>query len=140
MLIDDKCMSISTILKSPPEWLYFERSGIEQVLINLLDNAVKFTPKFGQIEINGYPYFWERRTSVRTPELVRAERRMSRKVDPNTYRIDVRDSGVGILREQLNTIFEEFTSYSGGSDRSGGGLGLAICRMIMQQHASSPRQ
>jgi signal transduction histidine kinase len=59
---------------------------------------------------------------------------MSRKIDPNTYRIDVRDSGVGILREQLNTIFEEFTSYSGGSDRSGGGLGLAICRMIMQQH------
>ena len=34
----------------------------------------------------------------------------------------------------LDKIFEEFTSYSGGQDRSGGGLGLAICRMTMRNH------
>jgi K+-sensing histidine kinase KdpD len=34
----------------------------------------------------------------------------------------------------LENIFEEYTSYSGGQDRSGGGLGLAICRMIVTQH------
>ncbi len=53
---------------------------------------------------------------------------------PNAYRIDVRDSGSGIPCEHLESIFEEYTSYSGGTDRSGGGLGLAICRMIVDAH------
>jgi signal transduction histidine kinase len=34
----------------------------------------------------------------------------------------------------LSTIFEEYTSYAGGQDRSGGGLGLAVSRMIATQH------
>ena len=39
-----------------------------------------------------------------------------------------------IPAERLEKIFEEYTTYSGGHDRSGGGLGLAICRMIVTQH------
>ena len=53
---------------------------------------------------------------------------------PNAYRIDIRDSGHAIPAEHLDHIFEEYTSYAGGRDRSGGGLGLAICRMIVTQH------
>ena len=34
----------------------------------------------------------------------------------------------------MTRIFEEYTRYAGGSDRSGGGLGLAICRMILTRH------
>jgi len=48
--------------------------------------------------------------------------------------MDIRDSGTPIAPEQLNSIFEEYTSYSAGRDRSGGGLGLAICRSIIDQH------
>ena len=36
--------------------------------------------------------------------------------------------------ENLEKIFEEYTSYSGGQDRSGGGLGLAICKFILNLH------
>ena len=36
--------------------------------------------------------------------------------------------------ENLDKIFEEYTSYSGGQDRSGGGLGLAICKFILNLH------
>jgi two-component system sensor histidine kinase KdpD len=36
--------------------------------------------------------------------------------------------------EHIEKIFEEYTSYSGGQDRSGGGLGLAICRFILNLH------
>jgi signal transduction histidine kinase len=50
------------------------------------------------------------------------------------YRIDVSDTGPGISAEQLEDLFEEHTSYGGSQDRSGGGLGLAICRMILKAH------
>ncbi len=120
-------------VKSPPEALYFDREQIEQVLINLLDNACKFTPKYGSIEVRGYPYFWERRAKLRTT-IINGERRTSRLQTPNSFRIDICDSGPGVPAENLEKIFEEYTSYSGGQDRSGGGLGLAICKLILNSH------
>jgi signal transduction histidine kinase len=80
----------------------------------------------------GYPYFWERRflRGGSAP----AERRVGRVASPNSYRIDIKDTGPGIPAELLNHIFEEYTSYSGPQDRTGGGLGLAICRLIMSRH------
>ncbi len=117
----------------PPQPLYFDREQIEQVLINLLDNACKFTPKYGSIEVRGYPYFWERRAKLKTA-ITNGERRTSRLQSPNAFRIDVCDSGPGVPSENLEKIFEEYTSYSGGQDRSGGGLGLAICKLILNSH------
>ena len=118
---------------SPPEALFFDREQIEQVLINLLDNACKFTPKYGSIEVRGYPYFWERRAKLKTA-ITNGERRTSRQQAPNSFRIDINDSGPGVPSENLEKIFEEYTSYSGGQDRSGGGLGLAICKLILNSH------
>lgn len=111
--------------------LFFEPKQIEQVLINLLDNACKFTPKAGAIEIRGYPYFWERRrqSGIAVPQ----ERRRSGSREPNAYRVDIRDSGTCIPPDQLGLIFEEYVS----SDRSGTGLGLAICRAMITQHSGS---
>jgi hypothetical protein len=63
-----------------------------------------------------------------------AERRRHMIQNANSYRIDIKDSGAPIPQEHLERIFEEYTSYSGGRDRSGGGLGLSICRMIINQH------
>ena len=113
--------------------LLLEPGLIEQVLVNLLDNASKFTPKSGAIAIRGYPFFWERR-QLRHSNFHTGERRghVSRK--PNAYRVDILDSGPPIPAEGLEKIFEEYTSYAGANDRSGGGLGLAICRMIIEQH------
>ncbi len=130
---DSKRIAVSVDLQPDAGGLYLERGQIEQVLINLLDNACKFTPKAGEIEIRGYPSFWERR-SVRHFATPAAERRTQQSRNPNSYRIDIRDSGPRIPREHLDKIFEEYTSYAGGQDRSGGGLGLAICRMIITSH------
>jgi signal transduction histidine kinase len=131
--LEEKHISVAVNLKSPGHPLLFEKAQIEQLLINLLDNASKFTPRNGSIQINGYPFFWDRRRSNAT-HLHSADRRSSQNRSANSYRIDVRDSGPGIPEAQLEQIFEEYTSYSGGNDRSGGGLGLAICRMIISQH------
>jgi signal transduction histidine kinase len=130
---DDKAIAITTDLAGCDHPLYFEAGQIEQVLINVLDNACKFTPRAGAIELHGYPYFWERRTTRSSLPPV-AERRRRTAPDPNTYRIDIRDSGNAIPPEHIDHIFEEYTSYAGGRDRSGGGLGLAISRMIITQH------
>jgi signal transduction histidine kinase len=118
---------------APGSPLYFEASQIEQVLLNLLDNACKFTHRGGTIEVSGYPYFWERRFLLRGSSAP-AERRLNRVSAPNSYRIDIEDTGPGVPPERLNHIFEEYTSYAGPQDRSGGGLGLAICRLIMSRH------
>lgn len=130
----EKHLNITVDLSPSPEPLYFELPQIEQVLINLLDNACKFTPKFGSIEIRGYPFFWERRLDRKSTAPSSGDRRHKDFRVPNVYRLDIQDSGPAIPMVHLNRIFEEYSQYSGGEDRSGGGLGLAICRMIMAQH------
>jgi len=127
-----KRISISTDLDSIPGVLYIEPGEIEQAIINILDNACKYTPRQGDIEIRGYPFFWERRGLQHSPPA--EERRQMDTRTANSYRIDIRDSGPQIPREHLSQIFEEYTSYTGGQDRSGAGLGLAICRMIVTKH------
>jgi signal transduction histidine kinase len=130
---DEKRIAFSLDLCSVEEPLFFERSQLEQVLINILDNACKFTPKQGLVEIHGYPFFWERRRQT-TGGPRKHDRRLSDAHAPNSFRVDIRDSGPGIAAEHLHRIFEEYTSYSGGQDRSGGGLGLAICKLILSRH------
>ena len=136
-LADEKRISISVQVIPPPGPVLFERSQIEQVLINLLDNACKFTPQSGSIEVHGYPWFWDRRLinfPGPGPAGTVIDRRHNTIREPNAYRVDVRDSGPGIPVEHLAGIFEEYTSYTGGRDRSGVGLGLAICRLIIARH------
>ena len=129
---DEKRISISTDLAPVDFPLHFESAQIEQVLVNVLDNACKFTPRMGTIEITGYPYFWDRRSANSIGSMV--ERRQEPRTDPNSYRIDIQDSGEPIPPGHLQFIFEEYTSYDSNCDRSGGGLGLAIARLIMTQH------
>jgi signal transduction histidine kinase len=130
---DEKRLSIATQLDPHDDFLYFDGGQIEQVFVNILDNACKFTPKSGSIEVRGYPYFWERRTAHSVVPLMGERRQMAAR-GPNSYRVDICDSGTPIAEAHLTSIFEEYTSYSAGRDRSGGGLGLAICRSIVAQH------
>ena len=131
-LARDKQITVRAAEILPPtQPLYFEPSQIEQVLLNLLDNSCKFTPRKGQIEVFGYPYFWERRFLGGTAS---TDRRVTSVRTPNAYRVDIKDTGSGVPADRLSHIFEEYTSYAGSQDRSGGGLGLAICRLIMTRH------
>ena len=130
---EGKAISISVELAPDAPLLHLETALMEQAMVNLLDNACKFTPKSGLITVRGYPFFWERRSVQCTLEFA-SERRRINSQTPNSYRIDIVNSGPPVPAEHLEDIFEEYTSYSGGQDRSGGGLGLAICKMIVAQH------
>ncbi|MEO8334894.1 MAG: ATP-binding protein [bacterium] len=84
-----------------------DREKLEQVLINLLGNAVKFTPPGGRITLTA-------------------------RADEAYILIQVRDTGVGIAREQLASIFEPFVQLEPALTRTaeGTGLGLAISREL----------
>ncbi len=83
---------------------------LRRVLLNLLDNAIKYTPERGRIEI----------TVCR---------------DGSAAMVSVRDNGCGIDPRDLDHIFEPF--YRGRSNGAGGGLGLALSREIAHRHGGS---
>lgn len=129
----DKLIAVTADLKPVPGTLVGSNEQIQRLLMNLLHNSCKFTPRNGEIEIRGYSCFWERRQFA-SAWSASPERRHSHSPVHNGYRIDVRNSGEPILNQHLQTIFEEYTSYSRGQHRAGSGLGLAICRMIAARH------
>jgi signal transduction histidine kinase len=129
----DRRIPISVDLTAISEPLYFDPGQVEQLMLNLLDNACRFTPRGGSIAIRGYPFFQERRNE-RLITHIAHERRGRASHEPNSFRVDLRDSGSPIPVEHLQLVFEEYTSYAGKHDRSGGGLGLAMCRLIVNQH------
>ena len=110
--------------------LNFDREQLKRVMVNLLDNACKFTPRNNAIYIKGYPYVWD----AQSPNLNQIPNYALASQTPNAYRVDIQDSGSGIKLEHLNSIFEDYTSYSSRDERAGAGLGLAICKMIITHH------
>ncbi len=131
-LADEKQIAVSVQVERPSAAPRWEGGQIEQVLVNLFENACKFTPRFGSIEVTGSEVAMH---AAQRPE--GASNGSPHMGSIPAYRIDVRDTGSGIQQEFLPHIFEEYTSYSGGKDRSGGGLGLAICRMIVTAHGGN---
>jgi signal transduction histidine kinase len=129
-----KRIRVGTSVTGPHQPFFFDAGKMEQVLINLLENACKFTSNNGTIEVSAYPVLWFGEPCGRSGNMTRFLSSSLQKHSSNAYRIDVRDSGCGIPGEHIHSIFEEYTSYAGGKDRSGGGLGLAICRLIVDAH------
>jgi two-component system sensor histidine kinase KdpD len=82
---------------------------LERVLINLLENAAKYTPPTTLIEINA-------------------------RCLANSVEVNIIDNGEGIPTGQEEAIFEKFTRGVSESATSGVGLGLTICRAIIQAH------
>jgi len=124
-IAQEKDISLSIDLDPPDTELYADPAAIEQVLVNLLENACKFTGRRGLIEIHGHPSY----ANKHVPAL-----KEDRSATVPVYLVEVQDNGMGIAPEHLESVFEEFTSYAGAGDRSGGGLGLAICKMVIAAH------
>jgi len=101
---------------SPPEpvWVYADAARIEQVLVNLLNNAVKYTDDGGQIEL-----------TVR--------------LEGKDVVLIVRDTGIGIDPELLPHVFDLFTQAERSLDRSRGGLGigLSLVQRLVSMHAGT---
>jgi signal transduction histidine kinase len=133
-VLESKQIEMRLSLEPPTRTLLFDEIQIEQVLVNLLDNAARFTPRRGRIELRSYSVFWERRRSNLTGDAGRPERRESATCECNAYRVEVRDSGRGVPPGDEEWIFEEYATNAKSYESSRAGLGLTICRQIINAH------
>jgi two-component system phosphate regulon sensor histidine kinase PhoR len=92
--------------------VYADREKVRQVLVNIIDNAIKYGKVNGTIEAAFF------------------------KLDKNIALIEIRDDGDGIAEEHRQRIFERFyrTDHARSRKIGGSGLGLAICKHILDAH------
>lgn len=92
----------------------YDELRLQQVIKNLISNAIKFCPRGGEIGVGLYQEM----------------------IDGNEFfKIEVSDNGLGVPEDELNLIFDKFAQSSRTSTQSGGtGLGLCICRQIIEAH------
>ena len=109
----------------------FDNFKVQHIVSNLLDNALKFTPSGGTVWLTAEPHVWERRAGK--PARIAGDRRKQSLPLPNSVRIAVSDTGVGIAPEFQQEIFEDFTKASHDNSQ-GMGLGLSIARRLVQAH------
>ncbi len=107
----EKNLTFNLSLTDQPLYVRADSGKIDQVLHNLIDNAVKFSPGGEEISVG---------TSVKNGKAFTS----------------VKDHGIGIPKEYQNKIWERFykTDVSRGKDKSGTGLGLAIVKEILSAH------
>ena len=110
----------------------FDNFKVQHIVSNLLDNALKFTPSGGTVWLNAEPHAWERRAGK--SERIVGDRRKQAVAVPNSVRVSVSDTGVGIAPEFQQEIFEDFTKSSQNKNSQGMGLGLSIARRLVQAH------
>jgi len=96
-----------------------DRDKIRQVLLNLLGNAVKFTPEGGKVEV----------AATLAPLLPAAD-------SMRAVRVSVRDSGIGVPPEHQKRVFDPFFQVDNSSTREygGTGLGLSIVKRLVEAH------
>ena len=106
-----KHISFNLVLTGESLYVSADKGKIEQVLYNLIDNAIKFSRSDSSIKLE---------TSEKN----------------ETIFVSVKDSGIGIPKEDLKLIFDRFykTDQSRGKDKKGTGLGLSIVKEILNAH------
>lgn len=110
--------------------VYADSNRIEQVLTNLVSNAIKFTPSAGQIEITS------KIVNARELQYDQSFEEDIKNLQGNYLQVCVEDHGIGIERKDLNHVFDKFAQIENSLSRQvgGSGLGLPIARQLMESH------
>src|SRR6185295_14596122 len=110
-LAREKGLKLNVELSADPLWIVGDRTRLEQVIVNLLTNAVKYTPS-GAVEISS------ERTSLQA-------------------QVHVKDTGIGIAKDFIEKVFEPFRQATSAwlTSDSGLGIGLSIAREIVALHS-----
>ncbi len=116
-LAEKKGLELAVVTSPEVGAIISDRRRVEQILINLINNAIKFTPQ-GRVNVTagiviGYPL-------------------PGGAVLPSAVQLRIADTGIGIKPEDLPTLFQPFHQLDAGLSRQheGTGLGLAICRRL----------
>ena len=110
--------------------VYADSNRIEQVLTNLVSNAIKFTPNAGQITITS------RVVNARELQYDQSFEEDIKSLQGNYLQVCVEDQGIGIERKDLNHVFDKFAQIENSLSRQvgGSGLGLPIARQLIESH------
>jgi CheY-like chemotaxis protein len=111
-----KALTLCVDLDREPLLVNVDGMRMEQVVMNLLTNALKYTPSGGKVNV------------------------IARR-DAGVVTVRIEDTGVGIPAEMLSRVFELFTQVDGSLDRAAGGLGvgLTIVRALVELHGGEVR-
>lgn len=109
-----KGIRLKSILGASPDIVSADSARLQQVVWNLLTNAIKFTPKGGQVQV------------------------LLQRVNSH-LELSVSDTGIGIPSGYLSHVFDRFSQKDSSTTRAFGGLGLglAICKQLVELHGGS---
>jgi PAS domain S-box-containing protein len=115
ILTKDKKVTIATNLKEENMQIESDKEMISEVIINLVDNSIKYGPENQTITISAY--------------------RIDSGIDKERVRIEVADQGPGIPPDSINKLFNKFSQLEPSLSRSqeGSGLGLYICNLLVEK-------
>lgn len=111
----DKNLTMETEIDNKLDILLVDEVRIKQVIVNLLSNAVKFTPYGGKVTT------------------------YARMNEDNYIKITIEDTGKGIKEDDIHKLFQPFQQLKkvDGENKEGTGLGLVICKKIIELHGGS---
>jgi signal transduction histidine kinase len=121
-LLDEQDLRVDLDVPPEADLAQFDRLRVEQVLTNLVGNAIKHAPSGGNIEI----------ATRRLPTSVSGERPARPFVE-----VSVSDEGPGVPEKDRSRIFEAYVQVGEGSRARGLGLGLAVCKRLVEAHGGS---
>ncbi len=127
---DEKKISLESQIPTDLPTLYADEAKVEQILTNLIANALKYTPAGGKVII-----------LARKAGMKDVKRVVRDKDEPAKYghfvKVSVIDTGTGIPQDQLEAIFDRYIRLKGKKGERGTGLGLAICRHLVEEHGGA---
>ena len=105
-------VAVRSEVREPLPRVRGDAERLRQVLMNLIDNAIKYSPAGDEVEVRAY-------------------------AEDGHVHVNVRDNGPGISHEDRRLIFEKFGRVTSGNTRPGTGLGLFIARSIAEAHGGT---
>ncbi|MEF9991757.1 MAG: PAS domain-containing sensor histidine kinase [Romboutsia sp.] len=120
--IEDICMSVSQFIESKNISLVFDTNveekiigfdldHMERIILNLISNAIKFNKTNGIIYVNIYC--------------------------EDNIKIIIKDNGIGIPKDKLNSVFNRFEQANSKTEREGSGIGLSLVKLFVEMHGGS---
>ena len=112
--VRERGLDLSIDLPNEPMWIHGDGTRLQQVFLNLLNNAIKYTPRGGHVRLTAAP-------------------------DGNAALIRVRDDGAGIPPHMVDSVFDLFVQARHTLDHSDGGLGvgLTLVRALVELHGGT---
>ena len=112
MLTEEKNIRLRFRMPESSVLVCGDRMRLQQMLANLLDNAVKFTPENGEVDV-------------------------SLQVERDSVTLAVRDNGCGMSEDDLQNVFKRFYRADNSRSLPGNGLGLSLVQAIVKAHNGS---